>query len=75
MLQRFVDTAAVEAEIARVRSLSGDALRRRWQVLFGRSPPPQQLADFASVRRKGRMSRTPERSRRRVDHASDLRHS
>jgi hypothetical protein len=30
MLQRFVDAAAVEAEIARVRSLSGDALRRRW---------------------------------------------
>jgi hypothetical protein len=36
MLQRFVDPAAVEAEIARVRSLSGHALRRRWQALFGR---------------------------------------
>jgi hypothetical protein len=39
MLQRFVDPAAVEAEIARLRSLSGDALRRRWQSVFGRSPP------------------------------------
>jgi hypothetical protein len=28
MLQRFVDAAAVEAEIAHVRSLSGNALRR-----------------------------------------------
>jgi hypothetical protein len=31
MLQRFVDVAAVAAEIERVRWLSGDALRRRWQ--------------------------------------------
>ena len=31
MLQRFVDPAAIAAEIERVRSLSGDALRRRWQ--------------------------------------------
>jgi hypothetical protein len=37
MLQRFVDAAAVEAEIERVRSLSGDALRQRWQAEFGRS--------------------------------------
>src|ERR1700675_3413165 len=36
MLQRFVDAAAVEAEIERVRSLSGAALRRRWQAEFGR---------------------------------------
>jgi hypothetical protein len=28
MLQRFVDAAAIVAEFARVRSLSGDALRR-----------------------------------------------
>src|SRR5271169_2831441 len=39
MLQRFVDAAAVEAEIERVRSLSGDALRRRWQAAFGRPLP------------------------------------
>jgi hypothetical protein len=28
-----------EVEIERVRSLSGDALRRRWRAVFGRSPP------------------------------------
>ena len=39
MLQRFVDAAAVAAEIERVRSLSGDALRRRWQAEFGRPLP------------------------------------
>src|ERR1700680_2800251 len=42
MLQRLVDAAAVEAEIERVRSLSGAALRRRWQAEFGR-PPPRTL--------------------------------
>jgi hypothetical protein len=42
MLQRLVDAAAVAAEIARVRSLSGGALRRRWQAVFGR-PPPEHL--------------------------------
>ena len=31
MLQRLVDATAVEAEIECVRSLSGAALRRRWQ--------------------------------------------
>jgi DUF2924 family protein len=46
MLHRFVDPVAVEAEIARVRSLSGDALRRRWQGLFGRSPPDHLPADL-----------------------------
>ena len=35
MLQRFVDPAAVAAEIVRLRSLSGGALRRRWQAVFG----------------------------------------
>jgi hypothetical protein len=43
MLQRLVDAAAVEAEIERVRSLSGAALRRRWQSEFGR-PPPRSLS-------------------------------
>ena len=46
MLQRFVDAAAVEAEIACVRSLSGGALRRRWQAVFGRSPPEHLTADL-----------------------------
>jgi len=46
MLQRFVDLVAVEAEIERVRSLSGNALRRRWQSVFGRSPPEHLTADL-----------------------------
>ena len=43
MLQRLVDAAAVEAEIERVRLLSGGALRRRWQSEFGR-PLPRSLS-------------------------------
>jgi hypothetical protein len=46
MLQRFIDPAAVAAEIEQVRSLSGDALRRRWQSAFGRSPPEHLTADL-----------------------------
>jgi hypothetical protein len=46
MLQRLVDAAAVEAEIARVRSLSGATLRRRWQAEFGRPPPKSLTADL-----------------------------
>jgi hypothetical protein len=43
---RFVDTAAVEAEIARVRSLSGPALRRHRQAVFARSVPQHLTADL-----------------------------
>ena len=46
MLRRLVDLAAVEAEIAGVRSLSGHALRRRWQAVFGRSVPEHLTADL-----------------------------
>ena len=46
MLQRFVDPAAVAAEIDRVRSLSGNALRRRWQAVFGCPPPEHLTADL-----------------------------
>ena len=46
MLQRLVDAAAVEAEIARVRSLSGATLRRRWQAEFGRPPPRSLTVDL-----------------------------
>jgi Protein of unknown function (DUF2924) len=42
MLQR-IESATVEAEIERVRSLSGHALRRRW---LGRSVPKQLTADL-----------------------------
>jgi hypothetical protein len=33
------DPAAIEAEIARIPSLALDGLRRRWRVVFGRTPP------------------------------------
>jgi hypothetical protein len=46
MLQRCVDPAAVAAEIARVRSLSGGALRRRWQAVFGRPAPEDLTTDL-----------------------------
>ena len=31
-LERFADVAAIDAEIERVRSLSGNALRRLWHL-------------------------------------------
>jgi hypothetical protein len=37
--QQRTEPAAIEAEIARLRSLALDALRRRWRVVFGRTPP------------------------------------
>ena len=46
MLQRLADAAAVAAEIERVRSLSGAALRRRWQAEFGRRPPRSLTGDL-----------------------------
>ena len=49
MLQRFVDAAAVEAEIERVRSLSGAALRRRWQAEFGRPAPKSLPGDLVAA--------------------------
>jgi hypothetical protein len=35
----MTDPAAIAAAIARIRLLSSEALRRRWQALFGRKPP------------------------------------
>ena len=46
MLPRSVDPAAVEAEVERVRSLSGPALRRRWQAVFARPVPQYLTADL-----------------------------
>jgi hypothetical protein len=39
MRQQRTDPAAIEAEIAHLRPLALDALRRRWQVVIGRTPP------------------------------------
>ena len=38
MRQQRIEPAAVEAEIAGLHSLALDALRRRWRLMFGRTP-------------------------------------
>ena len=38
--------AAIEAEIAHLRSLALDALRRHWRVIFGRTPPADLSKDL-----------------------------
>ena len=39
MRQPVTEEAAIAAEIARIRSLALDALRRGWRAEFGRTPP------------------------------------
>jgi hypothetical protein len=51
MLQRLVEAEAIAVEIARVRWLSGGALRRCWQAVFGRSPPEHFTAGVMSFAR------------------------
>jgi Protein of unknown function (DUF2924) len=46
MRQQRTEPAAIEAEIARLRSLALDALRRRWRVVFGRTPPAALSKDL-----------------------------
>jgi hypothetical protein len=46
MRQQRTEAAAIEAEIARLRSLALDALRRRWRVVFGRMPPTALSKDL-----------------------------
>jgi hypothetical protein len=38
--------AAIEAEIAHLRSLALDALRRHWRVIFRRTPPADLSKDL-----------------------------
>jgi len=40
------DPAAIEADIAHLRSLAIDALRRHWRVVFGRTPPADLSKDL-----------------------------
>jgi len=42
-------SAAIEAEIAHLRSLAIDALRRDWRVIFGRTPPAGLSKDLLKV--------------------------
>jgi Protein of unknown function (DUF2924) len=46
MRQQRTEPAAIEAEIAHLRSLALDALRRRWRVVFGRMPPAALSKDL-----------------------------
>jgi Protein of unknown function (DUF2924) len=46
MRQQRTEAAAIEAEIAQLRSLALDALRRRWRVMFGRTPPAALSKDL-----------------------------
>src|SRR5436853_7404735 len=46
MRRRWIDPAAIEAEIAHLRSLALDALRRHWRVIFGRPPPADLSKDL-----------------------------
>src|SRR5260221_14770005 len=39
MRRQRTDPAAIEADIASIPLLALDALRRRWRVVFGRTPP------------------------------------
>jgi len=38
-MQRSTDPAAIEAEVDHIRSLGIDALRTRWRLTFGKTPP------------------------------------
>ena len=46
MAQRTVDAAAIEAEVDQVRSLGIDALRTRWRMMFGATPPKGLTKDI-----------------------------
>ena len=46
MRQQRTEPAAIEADIARLRSLALDALRRRWRAVFGRTPPAALSKDL-----------------------------
>src|SRR5262249_1282619 len=46
MRGQWTNPAAIEAEIAHLRSLALDALRRHWRVIFGRTPPSDLSKDL-----------------------------
>src|SRR2546430_100509 len=55
MRQQRIDPAAIEAAIARLRSLARDALRRRWRAVFGRTPPAPLSKDLLGRMIAGRL--------------------
>ena len=46
MRRHATDPAAIEAEIAQLRLLALEALRRHWRVVFGRTPPADLSRDM-----------------------------
>src|SRR6266571_2250668 len=46
MTQRPVDPAAIEAEVDHIRSLGIVALRKRWRMMFGATPPKGLTKDI-----------------------------
>jgi hypothetical protein len=46
MRRQVIDPAAIEAEIEQLGSCAPDALRRRWRVMFGRTPPAALSKDL-----------------------------
>jgi hypothetical protein len=60
MASPVLDPAAIAAEIAHVRSLAPEALRRRWRAEFGRKPPAglskDLLGRMIAMRIQGRPS-------------------
>src|SRR5213083_2325884 len=46
MRQQRTEGPAIEAEIARLRPLALDALRRHWRVIFARTPPAALSKDL-----------------------------
>jgi hypothetical protein len=46
MREPVTEEAAIAAEIARIRSLPSEALRRRWQAVFGRKSPAALSKDL-----------------------------
>ena len=46
MREPVTEEAAIAAEIARIRPLPSEALRRRWQAVFGRKPPAALSKDL-----------------------------
>jgi hypothetical protein len=46
MRRQVRDPASIEAEIERLRTCAPDALRRRWRVMFGRTPPAALSKDL-----------------------------
>ena len=56
MDQRTVDPAATEAEVDQIRSLGIDALRERWRMMFGATPPPLGRPEAMAISDKERCS-------------------